>query len=651
MLTKTLFKLAMECPVKVHYARDCRYVNTRMDDEFLEALAKGGHQVGALAKLMFRAQDPEAVEVSSRDRNEQLAQTKELLARDSVTVFEGTVSVGNLLIRADVLAKRGRVVDMVEVKAKSWDTREDSLVGLTARQAPIRPEWEPYIYDLAFQHHVLSQAFPALEFRPAFLFVDKSQVNSVPGLGTKIRWVGGDDHNAVEIDPDFDVTALDPPLLAQVDATEGVQRAKSIVRPRKGRPALEFYPLIQAAAESLASGIQPEPQLSTVCKSCEFYCPPEERAGDHCSGWAECMETRSGQAVDRPREESIFGFYDTSPTEKYLAAGRLWMSELKEDDLEVKPGNGAISRSERQSLQWLEVKHGNTALEVLTETVAEARSEWRFPLHFIDFETAAPALPFHAGMRPYQPIVFEFSHHVIGSDGQTRHANECLVVDGAESPSIEVVRRLRHAIGNDEGTVFHWYPHERTILKSVQDEIEAAGPQDAAGLTEFLDSLGLEKDAHGRLFDLGRLVSRCVFLPGTGGSSSMKRFLPATLRFSNVVRTRYAQPIYGTAEFHSLNFKAKTWVIEGDGGILDPYTLLDPLFTDKELRDALAKLERREGESVANGAAAMIAYATLQDPRLPEAEKTALKAQLKRYCELDTLAMVMVYEALQEWIQ
>lgn len=649
MLTKTLFKLAIECPVKVHYARDRRYVNARMDDEFLEALAKGGHQVGALAKLMFRAGDPEAVEILSRDRNEQLAQTRELLARDSVTVFEGTASADNLLIRADVLAKRGRVVDLVEVKAKSWDSREDSLIGLTARQAPIRPEWEPYVYDLAFQHHVLSQAFPELEFRPAFLFVDKSRVNSVPGLGTKIRWVGGDDHNAVEIDPDFDIATLDPPLLIHVDAAEAVQRAKSIVRPRKGRPALEFYPLIEAAANSLASGIRPEPHLSSVCKSCEFYCPPTQRAADRCSGWAECMEARFGRAADRPREESIFGFYEQSPTEKYLAAGRLWMSELEEDDLEVKPGDGSISRSERQSLQWLEVKHRNTALEVLRQPVTDAMGDWRFPLHFIDFETAAPALPFHAGMRPYQHILFQFSHHVVESDGQTRHANECLVVDGAESPSIEVVRRLRDAIGNDQGTVIHWYPHERTILKSVRDEIEAAGPEDAAGLIEFLDGLGLEKDARGRMFDLGRLVARCVFLPGTGGSSSMKRFLPAALRLSNTVRARYAEPIYGTPELPSLNFTAKAWVIEGGDGVLDPYKLLDPLFTDNELSDALAELELREGEFVANGAAAMIAYATLQDPRLPESDKNSLKAQLKRYCELDTLAMVMVYEALREW--
>jgi len=27
------------------------------------------------------------------------------------------------------------------------------------------------------------------------------------------------------------------------------------------------------------------------------------------------------------------------------------------------------------------------------------------------------------------------------------------------------------------------------------------------------------------------------------------------------------------------------------------------------------------------------------------------QGQLKRYCELDTLAMVMVYEALREWVR
>jgi hypothetical protein len=47
----------------------------------------------------------------------------------------------------------------------------------------------------------------------------------------------------------------------------------------------------------------------------------------------------------------------------------------------------------------------------------------------------------------------------------------------------------------------------------------------------------------------------------------------------------------------------------------------------------------------------MIAFATLQDSTRPAAEREELREQLLRYCELDTLAMVMVYEALREWVQ
>ena len=47
----------------------------------------------------------------------------------------------------------------------------------------------------------------------------------------------------------------------------------------------------------------------------------------------------------------------------------------------------------------------------------------------------------------------------------------------------------------------------------------------------------------------------------------------------------------------------------------------------------------------------MMAYAKLQQPDLPAAERQRIEGQLLRYCELDTLAMVMVYEALREWVR
>ena len=50
-LTKSRFKIAQECPTKLAYTGKPGYGNTKNDDPFLRALAEGGFQVGALAKL------------------------------------------------------------------------------------------------------------------------------------------------------------------------------------------------------------------------------------------------------------------------------------------------------------------------------------------------------------------------------------------------------------------------------------------------------------------------------------------------------------------------------------------------------------------------------------------------------------------------
>ena len=52
-----------------------------------------------------------------------------------------------------------------------------------------------------------------------------------------------------------------------------------------------------------------------------------------------------------------------------------------------------------------------------------------------------------------------------------------------------------------------------------------------------------------------------------------------------------------------------------------------------------------------NGGAAMTSYAKLQFEEISDDEKESLKNGLLRYCELDTLAMVMVFEAWREWVR
>ena len=50
-LTKSRFKLALDCETKLFYTNKKEYPDERIDDAFLEALAEGGFQVGELAKM------------------------------------------------------------------------------------------------------------------------------------------------------------------------------------------------------------------------------------------------------------------------------------------------------------------------------------------------------------------------------------------------------------------------------------------------------------------------------------------------------------------------------------------------------------------------------------------------------------------------
>ena len=54
-------------------------------------------------------------------------------------------------------------------------------------------------------------------------------------------------------------------------------------------------------------------------------------------------------------------------------------------------------------------------------------------------------------------------------------------------------------------------------------------------------------------------------------------------------------------------------------------------------------------EDISNGGEAMTAYAKLQYVDMSDLEREELLSGLKKYCELDTLAMVMIWEHLNSF--
>lgn len=116
-LTKSRFKLALECPSKLFYSGKEEYENQMDEDTFLAALAEGGYQVGELAKCYY----PGGQDITDRGYTAPLEKTNKLLENKNVVIFEAAVQYENFFIRVDVLEKIGRTLNLIEVKAKSFN--------------------------------------------------------------------------------------------------------------------------------------------------------------------------------------------------------------------------------------------------------------------------------------------------------------------------------------------------------------------------------------------------------------------------------------------------------------------------------------------------------------------------------------------------
>lgn len=148
------------------------------------------------------------------------------------------------------------------------------------------------------------------------------------------------------------------------------------------------------------------------------------------------------------------------------------------------------------------------------------------------------------------------------------------------------------------------------------------------------------------MVDLYELVLRYCYSPRAKGSNSIKNILPAIISDSKYLKTKYSKRVYGKNKLvHSLNFDQKVWIMKEYNN--DPYKTLDRLFNnydEDELDRALINFSE-----LATGGAAMTAYNLLQFSEIPLAQREELREGLLRYCELDTMAMVMILEAWMNW--
>ncbi len=147
-----------------------------------------------------------------------------------------------------------------------------------------------------------------------------------------------------------------------------------------------------------------------------------------------------------------------------------------------------------------------------TEEIKRITEGWEPPFYFLDYETINLVFPIHAGLAPYQQMVFQYSLHVLDLYGNIHHY-EFLIDNKTDSP-LALLTQLQKDIQADFGTVFVW---NKSFEKTRNEEMARMYPQ-------FADFLN---DLNARMYDLEVPFKSGAYIhPDFKGKSSIKKVLP-----------------------------------------------------------------------------------------------------------------------------
>lgn len=591
-LSKSDFKVGRTCPTKLYYKKK-RYPTTWDENPYLKLLAEGGFMVEEIARLLY----PNGVEVdhSNGNQNAVLA-TQRLLDAGHTELFEPTFEYGGMLVRVDIFRIVDQTIELIEVKAKSWDSGLLDRPTLNKKGDRLIAKWVPYIEDVAFQNMVLEQVFPEMTVIPYLMMPDKAKTTSVDLLhkhfelrqetrGTHTRYNVTFNGNPETVRGDHFLTRVNVETEVALVADE-----------------------VELITNSLLPTIRPELTRVSTPLTCHCYHCEYQTGSDEESGFAECWGELASHG------DHIFDLsYGTSVNnaagpvfDQMIREGRTCLLDIDESQLRTKQG----SIGKRNVRQLIQLQNTRSATEWQDDELLREMQRCTYPLYFIDFETSTMAIPYHAGMAPYEQVAFQWSCHSVDFPGAPLRHTEWINTDDA-FPNFEFARSLRQQIG-DEGTVLIWTHHETKILNAIRSQMITSGVDDPE-LASWLEDLVTGS----RIADMNKWCLAYYFHPLMKGSTSIKYVCDAVWQSDPKVREAFPE-----------------YTICQEGKPLSPYKGLPPVVIGDSTLD------------VSEGTGAMVAYQSMlygihrNDPSACD----TIREALLRYCKLDTAAMVMIWQ-------
>ena len=606
-LSKTDFKVAQTCPTKLYYQK-CGYPSVKGDDEYLALLSEGGFMVEKIAQLLY----PEGQEIGiGADPTEAAGRTLHTLESNNVTLFECTLISSGTLARVDILQKRADQLHLIEVKSTSYDSDVNAAAVAEARPNLFRTkrnhsivaDWRERLEDVTYQALVLRKLFPRATIRVSLMMPDKSKTTRIDRLYSlfrlRRRLVQGSKFERLEVEFTGDVDELRREhFLSLVPVDAEVELLAKEVGEKAEEYAASLRPRLRRTAIP----------LSVACRGCEYRAV---QPGDP-DGFRECW----GRLGDvKPHLLDLYqvgtiGGRGGPIADRLIRQGTVSLFDVPRSSL-VK-ADGTVGKTNTRQL--IQIDHTRTNNEWVSNELPAILSSFRYPLHFIDFETTALAIPYHAGMHPYEPVAFQWSCHTLDAPGARPRHGEWINVEEA-FPNFQFAETLMGHLGR-EGSFFMWAPHENTILRRISEQMPLRDYQNAE-LAQWLRWIIRDGGQRvGRLTDMNQHCVKHYFHPLMKGRTSIKVVCDAVWKSNPELRAEF--PEYLKIQ---------------DGQILSPYASLPPL-----------EINGRP-VVVAEGTGAIRAYEAMMHgiERDHPAIRDRLRDLLRQYCRLDTLAMVWIW--------
>lgn len=619
--TRHLFRTGLECPTRLYY-RALNYPENQTSLPFINHYRYNKKQLKNLAKCSF----PKGIQIDTSSLEDAAKTTEKDLRKSKITLFDSVFIWEKFMAKIPILEKKDNRVEIYHFQTRAFRPEKHDV---SSSRGDIYAKWLDYLTDVTFQVHIVEKCYPDWEIHPYLVLPSKYALAHNDGLPKLLRKITSGELTPEEVNADVEE------LMVRLDVKGEVGSIRSGAYFEGDFEGKTFNEVLLLLADLYFGKKKYPVSIGRKCKSCEFRIEQNRVKQGDKSGFLECWH----EAVeDRIRDKSDKVVFDLigPGTNRWLERGVYFQQQVPEGefyDLDaIRSAEGRITEKQRQSLQILQARGEEVPKEIIKPTLFEELGRWEYPIHFLDFEAGNYVLPMRRERTPYHLLVFQYSCHTLYEDGSWVHHDWIDDPDQSEAYSnYEMVRHLKEVPDILQGTLVQYSNFERNALKTIRKELKHDREKvaDAGALNEWIGEIIRRNDSSHRsspfLADLSRMVKSFYYNRQMEDSLSIKDVLQSVLTVSPYLRELYTKP-YNSSNFESMIW----WQSDAKNEALSPYRLM----VENE----------EEVEGVRRGTEAMVVYARLLSEELSAKQRKAYKKALLRYCEVDTLAMLMIYQ-------